>query len=113
VDLTASPSGSEGSKAAPSRRPEGAAGRQAERLRRKARDKTAKQIAAIEADILVRESAMEALRWKLGDPEVYRNGDKVRALEAERSAAKEAIDLLYREWERLAAELEALDEVLG
>ena len=37
----------------------------------------------------------------------------MRTLEAERAAAKDAIDLLYREWERLAAELEALDEVLG
>ena len=90
-----------------------APGRQEERLRRKARDKTAKQIAALEAEILVREGAMEALRWKLGDPEVYKNGERVRALEAERAAAKDAIDLLYREWERLAAELEALDEVLG
>jgi len=91
----------------------GVPGRQEERLRRKARDKTAKQIAALEADILVRESALETLSWKLGDPEVYKNGERVRALEAERSAAKDAIDLLYREWERLAAELEALDEVLG
>jgi ATP-binding cassette subfamily F protein 3 len=115
VDLAPPPPGSAASEEAParSRGPETASARQAERLRRKARDKTAKQIAAIEADILVREGAMEALQWKLGDPEVYKNGDKVRALEAERNAAKEAIDLLYREWERLAAELEALDEVLG
>jgi ATP-binding cassette subfamily F protein 3 len=98
---------------ASNRKAAGAPGREAERLRRKARDKTAKQIAALEADILVRESALEALGWKLGDPEIYKNGDKVRTLEAERAAAKDAIDLLYREWERLAAELEALDEVLG
>jgi ATP-binding cassette subfamily F protein 3 len=93
--------------------PEGPPARQAQRLRRKARDKTAKRIEAIESAILVRENALETLNWKLGDPEVYKNGDKVRALEAERSAAKDAIDLLYREWERLAAELEALDEALG
>jgi ATP-binding cassette subfamily F protein 3 len=97
----------------PHPKPGGAPGRQAERLRRKARDKTAKQIEAIEAAILVRENALETLGWKLGDPEVYKSGDKVRALEAERTAAKDAIDLLYREWERLAAELEALDESLG
>jgi len=97
----------------PRPKPEGAPARQAQRLRRKARDKTAKRIEAIESAILVRENALESLSWKLGDPEVYKNGDKVRALEAERSAAKDAIDLLYREWERLAAELEALDEALG
>jgi len=97
----------------PGRKHAAAPTRQEERLRRKAREKTAKQIAAIEADILLRESALEALGWKLGDPETYKDGEKVRALEAERAAAKDAIDLLYREWERLAAELEALDEVLG
>ncbi|HME73234.1 MAG TPA: ATP-binding cassette domain-containing protein, partial [Myxococcota bacterium] len=106
------PQDPEGTQASGRKRP-GAPGRQEEHLRRKARDKTAKRIASIEADILVRESALETLSWKRGDPEVYKNGEKVRALEAERAAAKDAIDLLYREWERLAAELEALDEVLG
>ena len=96
----------------PAARPD-AAQRQADRERRKAREKTAKKILALEADILAQESALEALGWKLSDPAVYKDGDQMRALEAERAAAKTAIDALYREWERLAAELEALDQVLA
>jgi ATP-binding cassette subfamily F protein 3 len=96
-----------------SRKRTGVQEREEERVRRKARDKTAKQIAAIEAEILSRESALEALVWKLGDPEIYKNGERMRALEAERATGKDAVDALYREWERLAAELDALDEVLG
>jgi len=107
------PQGAKSGEALVGRKAAGARGREEERLRRKARDKTAKQIAALEADILARESALEALAWKVADPEIYKNGEQVRALQAERTAAKDAIDLLYREWERLAAELEALDEVLG
>jgi len=86
--------------------------REEERERRKARDRTAKKIATIEADILARENALEQLGWRLGDPAVYKDGEQVRAIEAERAEAKRAIDALYREWERLAAEIEALDQAL-
>ncbi|HVP30597.1 MAG TPA: ABC-F family ATP-binding cassette domain-containing protein [Myxococcota bacterium] len=87
--------------------------RDEERERRKARDRTAKKIAALEADILARENALEELGWRLGDPAVYKDGAQVRALEVERGEAKRAVEALYREWERLAAELEALEQALG
>ena len=38
---------------------------------------------------------------------------QVRAIEADRAAAKATVDALYREWERFAAEIEALDTALA
>ena len=67
-----------------------------------------RKIESLEARILEREGALEALAWRLGDPEVHRDGERVRALEAERTALREEIAGLYREWEALAGELEAV-----
>jgi len=86
--------------------------REETRERRKARDRTTRKIATLEADILARENALEQLGWRLGDPEVYKDGEQVRAIEAERGEAKRTIDALYRDWERLAAELEAVEQAL-
>ncbi len=65
---------------------------------------------AIEAAILEKESALEALGWKLGDPEIHRDAERVRGLESARHDLRQAIEELYREWERLAAEIESLDQ---
>ena len=84
--------------------------RRLERERRKAREKAERRVQVIEAAILEKESAVEALGWKLGDPEIHRDGERVRELESERDGLREAIEDLYREWERLAAEIESLDQ---
>jgi ATP-binding cassette subfamily F protein 3 len=84
--------------------------RQIERERRKAREKAKRRVQAVEAAILEKESAVEELGWKLGDPEIHRDPERVRDLKAQRTALREAIEELYREWERLAAELESLDQ---
>jgi len=81
-----------------------------ERERRKAHQKAQRRLQAVEAAILEKESALEASGWKLGDPEIHRDAEQVRGLESERNALREAIEELYREWERLAAELESLDQ---
>ena len=81
-----------------------------ERERRKAREKAERRVQALEAAILDKESALEALGWKLGDPEIHRDGERVRELEGERAALRQGIEELYREWERLAAEIESLDQ---
>jgi ATP-binding cassette subfamily F protein 3 len=86
------------------------AARQRDRERRKARDKGARRIAQLEAEIQTHESQLEQLAWKLGDPEVFRDGDRVRALEAERTQLQSQIDELYQEWERRQTEVEALDD---
>jgi ATP-binding cassette subfamily F protein 3 len=84
--------------------------RRLEQERRKAREKAERRVHAIEAAILEKESAVEALAWKLGDPEVHRDAERIRALEGTRADLRAAIDELYREWERLAAEIESLDQ---
>jgi ATP-binding cassette subfamily F protein 3 len=82
--------------------------RAGERERRKEEARLRRKLEAQEARILEREGALEALAWRLGDPAVHRDGERVRALEAERAALREEIAGLYREWEKLAGELEAL-----
>jgi len=79
------------------------------RERQKARARAARQLETLEARILERETAVEALGWQLGDPELHRDPDRARQLTAERDAARDAVEALYREWERLAAELESLE----
>ena len=87
--------------------------RAALRERRKARDRAARRVEQLEALILEKEGGVEALAWKLGDPEVYRDPDRVRALEAERTSLRAEIAALYREWDRLAAEVDALEAAGG
>ena len=67
---------------------------------------------ALEGNPRVLEIDLELLRLeeKLGDPEVYKDGAKVQGIEAEREALRGEVQGLYQEWERLAAELEALND---
>jgi ATP-binding cassette subfamily F protein 3 len=81
--------------------------RQKERERAKQHERVRRRIAALEADILERESQVENLGWRLGDPDVHRDGDRVRELEGQRSGLREEIAALYRDWEGLAGQLES------
>jgi len=83
------------------------------RERRKERERKGRTLGRLEAEIGEREQAMESLGWRLADPEVHRDGERARALEAERGALRGEIERLYGDWERLAAEVEALDEALS
>jgi hypothetical protein len=58
----------------------------------------------VEEEIVALEGELEILGWKLGDPEVFRDGDAVRALEAERARLRDRIAERYRAWESLAEE---------
>jgi hypothetical protein len=78
------------------------------RERERARDKATRRLTALEAEISRRESALEALGWKLGDPDAHRDPERARALAAERDGLRTEIAGLYRDWERVAAELESL-----
>jgi ATP-binding cassette subfamily F protein 3 len=84
--------------------------RQRQRERRKARDRTAKQIARLEDEIHEREQEIEALTWRVADPEVYRSQDRLQALTAQKAELQSAVDARYRDWESLAEELESLEE---
>jgi ATP-binding cassette subfamily F protein 3 len=72
-----------------------------------------KRLTAVEEEIREREERLEAISWRLGDPEIHRNPDAIREVEAERDEIKSRVDELYREWERLAAEVEAGEQVVG
>jgi ATP-binding cassette subfamily F protein 3 len=76
-----------------------------ERSRRQQR--AVKRLAEVEEEIRANEARLEELSWRQGDPEIHRDPDAIRALEAERGDLRAAVDERYREWERLAAEVEA------
>ncbi len=86
------------------------AARQRERTRRKARERIERQIARLEEAILEEEKQVESLGWELGTPEVYRDHERTRELEARREALRQTVAERYREWEKLAGDLEELEE---
>ncbi len=81
------------------------------RERERARAKALRRLTALEADILERESAVEDLAWKLGDPAVQRDPERARTVAGEREAAQAAVAALYRDWEQVAAEIESLESL--
>jgi hypothetical protein len=83
------------------------AAREQARADRRARERAARRLERIEAEILEKERALEALGWRLGDPEIWRDPERVRALEAEREALRAEIETRYRAWEECASALEA------
>jgi predicted RNase H-like nuclease (RuvC/YqgF family) len=90
----------------------------AERMaaRKRARDvsrrleRARRRLASLEDEIGEAEGRVETLGHRMADPEVYRDGDAVRELATERAATQETVDGLYREWERVAAEIESLEQ---
>jgi ATP-binding cassette subfamily F protein 3 len=92
--------------AAPARGGSTREARRQARERERARDRAARRLERIEAAILERESALEALTWRMADPEVHRDGERMRTLDAERATLRAEIDGLYGDWEARAAELE-------
>ena len=83
------------------------------RERRKERDRLRRKLEKLEALIAEREGAAEHLGHRLGDPEIWKDPAQVQALEAERTTTRSEMEADYAEWERLAAELEAVEEALG
>jgi ATP-binding cassette subfamily F protein 3 len=83
------------------------------RERARALETSRRRLAALEEEISGLEKELEAVGHRLGDPALYRDGDAVRALEAERVRLREAVDGRYRDWERLAAEIEAAEDAAG
>jgi ATP-binding cassette subfamily F protein 3 len=83
------------------------AARERERELVRRHKRATKRLAAVEEEIREGEGRLEEIAWRLGDPEVHRNPDAIREVEAERDEIRGHVDELYREWERLAAEVEA------
>jgi ATP-binding cassette subfamily F protein 3 len=85
-------------------------GRIRDREQRKTRQKIARRIEKLEAQIAEHEQRKEALNWKLGDPAVYQDAERTRALQAEQTELGDSIETLYRDWERLSEELAGLTD---
>jgi ATP-binding cassette subfamily F protein 3 len=85
--------------------------RMAARANAKARarrlERARKRLAAVEEEIFELEERLEALTHQLTEPEVYRDGDLTRAVEADRAQTRAALDAQYAAWEEAAAEVES------
>ena len=85
------------------------AAREREKERSRRLERARKRLAALEEDILADEGRIEELTHALAEPDVYSDGDFVRATLAERDEVRAAIDARYADWEAIAAEIESLE----
>jgi ATP-binding cassette subfamily F protein 3 len=99
--------------AAPLSKQDRIAARERERELTRRHKRATKRLAAVEEEIRESEGRLEQIAWRLGDPEVHRNPDAIREVEAERDEIRSRVDELYREWERLAAEVESGEQGMG
>jgi len=63
----------------------------------------------LEQEIPRVESQLTELDWRAAEPDVYRDGEAMRAVEAERAGLRQALEALYAEWEALTVEVESLE----
>jgi len=83
--------------------------RMEERERRKERERLARKIGRLEAQIAEDEERKEAVTARLADPEVYGDPEKIQTVQAEEAELDAVIAAAYEEWESLSeahAELE-------
>ena len=64
-----------------------------------------RRLAGVEEEILELEERLEALTHQLAEPEVYRDPDLLRAVEADRAEVRGRIQALYLRWEQAADEV--------
>jgi ATP-binding cassette subfamily F protein 3 len=64
------------------------------------RERAARRAAALEREIGELEERLALLTAQLGEPDVYRDGELVRAIEADRSELSAELARLYPEWEQ-------------
>jgi ATP-binding cassette, subfamily F, member 3 len=85
------------------------AAREREKERARRLERARRRLAALEEDILADEERVEELTHELAEPDVYSDGDFVRATLAERDEVRAAIAARYADWEAIAAEIESLE----
>jgi ATP-binding cassette, subfamily F, member 3 len=88
--------------ATPSPKRDDAAKKARERGQRKLRERSE----TLEREIEALEAAVTRLDWLAADPDVARDGDRMREIAAERRTHKDKLDALYLDWERMTAELD-------
>ncbi|MGA7992353.1 MAG: ABC-F family ATP-binding cassette domain-containing protein [Thermoanaerobaculia bacterium] len=77
--------------------------------RRRAKNK--RILSDLEESVSRLEEEVRTLDLSLADPDVYRDGERVRGLKAAREAAKKAIEAKLWEWEETSRKLETGEEV--
>jgi len=87
----------------PAPRPESS--RRAGRATREARD-ARRKLEEVERRIDALEARLAEIGVALGDPALYADGERARAVTAERKAAEEQVAWLMQEWEELSAALD-------
>ena len=87
--------------------------RAAQRERKKSHDRVARRLEKLEAQIAEEEGKLEAYSWKLADPEIASDAERLQSLDGERAELRSVIDDLYRDWERTSDELSALRDGLS
>ena len=71
------------------------------RLKQESRKQIEARLAQTEKDIADTEERIEELEMLMGDPDVYRDGERAAQVARDHAAAKEKLDELYEEWEEL------------
>ena len=66
-----------------------------------------RRLEEIERQIHDLEARLQAFAEALSDPELYKDGDRVRTVSTGRKSAEEQVAWLMREWEALSVELSA------
>jgi ATP-binding cassette subfamily F protein 3 len=74
------------------------------RERRRAAERNAREIAKLEAAIAVQEQELAELERRMTEPDAYRDGSRMRALEGERSTLRASLDAHYERWSALSQE---------
>ena len=70
------------------------------------RERAARRASALEQEIAELEERLAMLTAQLTEPEVYRDGELVRAIESDRSELSAELARLYPEWEQALSQAE-------
>jgi ATP-binding cassette subfamily F protein 3 len=76
------------------------------RSRRRAAEKSQRELARVEAEIATHERARTEIETRMADPAVYRDGARMRELEGERAALLASLEELYERWSELSEQVE-------
>jgi ATP-binding cassette subfamily F protein 3 len=72
------------------------------RERRRAAERNVRELAKLEASIAEHEDALAQTEAQMAEPAAYRDGARMRELEAERAALRAELDAFYERWTALA-----------
>ena len=92
---------------APKPKAEPAAKPPADKSKDRGKKKLKERATALEREIEAAEAAVARLDWLSAEPDVARDGERMREIAAERRTAADKVAALTEEWERVSTELDA------